>query len=1063
MKLAAIQKYLATHTIANLETLFVELGWDRPQAQQVTIPEGVESLLPIAQKRGYMVFVAQCATMPDKSRRNTIEQAIYKQRPNKLIIFVAGTQRIWQFSTRDAQRKRALREFAEPGDTTLLAGFLARMEFGLDQEEALTLVDVLQLLNPLAEVEKVTKKFYEEFKRQHDVFMNFIAGIPDEQMQRWYASVMLNRLMFIYFLQKKQFVAGDVDYLKKNLDKYPQNYYQEFLCPLFFDGFAKKPAERSLEAKAKLGNVPYLNGGIFNQHQIEQLHGQKITIADEAFQKIFTFFDGWTWHLDDRPLKANSNEINPDVLGYIFEKYINQRQMGAYYTKEDITEYICRSTIVPFLLDIVVTDADWQLLADDPERYIFAAVRHGLELPLPAHIAAGITDVSKRSSWNTQADEAYKLPTEIWRETVARRQRAEQLIARMKAGEVRTSNQLITDNLDVRQFLQDVIARATAAQVMTLWHRLQTLSVLDPTVGSGAFLFAALNILYPIYDACLNRMAVLRADDQLATYAGAVDAVLRDINTHKSQTYTVLKRIMINNLYGVDIMEEAVEICKLRLFLKLTAQSTDLQHLEPLPDIDFNIRAGNTLVGYARLKDAGQTKEGRTKAMDLFETEEPLKKQLTLVKAQAATYRTNQANQGASYADKQALAAQMTVTAEVLNLRLADAYKVDVRDDSAYKSWKTSHRPFHWCSEFYEIVEERGGFDVIVGNPPYVEYAKVRNDYTIIGYETESCGNLYANTFERSQQISNGKTIGVIVPMSGHSTERMDTLIGLYKSSRQKWLFNISADANPSVLFPGVKFRLAIVLTRDKENSPMLTASTGYTKFFADERNLLFDTKIVFCEHQNHLWNIIPKYADAMHFRILEKIRSRKGSLYSVDGQHEVLYHNTPVSWIRSHRRVPYFRSERDGERISTQLKVLKYQSNAQASLAHCVIASSLFFMWYVTQSDCYHLNKTEIVDFPVDFRNIQECDQFVELSTVYETDQIHKSMRRVYVYQTSGRVEYDEFYPKRSKEIIDKIDDMLGNYYGLTDEETDYVKNFAIKYRMGLVDGGGDGDEGEE
>ncbi|MFN5934786.1 MAG: Eco57I restriction-modification methylase domain-containing protein, partial [Roseiflexaceae bacterium] len=186
------------------------------------------------------------------------------------------------------------------------------------------------------------------------------------------------------------------------------------------------------------------------------------------------------------------------------------------------------------------------------------------------------------------------------------------------------------------------------------------------------------------------------------------------------------------------------------------------------------------LVGYARLKDAGQTKEGRTKAMDLFETEEPLKKQLTLVKAQAATYRTNQANQGASYADKQALAAQMTVTAEVLNLRLADAYKVDVRDDSAYKSWKTSHRPFHWCSEFYEIVEERGGFDVIVGNPPYVEYAKVRNDYTIIGYETESCGNLYANTFERSQQISNGKTIGVIVPMSGHSTERMDTLIGLY-------------------------------------------------------------------------------------------------------------------------------------------------------------------------------------------------------------------------------------------------------------------------------------------
>jgi hypothetical protein len=292
MKLKQIERYLTASSADALQDLFIELGWDRTNSQYSAPPRGAEQMRVIAQKRGYQVIVNPVDAMPDKAERTRIERDIYKTSPNKLIIFVAGTQRIWQFSTRDAQRKRALREFAEPSDTTLLAGFLARMEFGLDQEETLTLVDVLQLLNPLAEVEKVTKKFYEEFKRQHDVFMNFIAGIPDEQMQRWYASVMLNRLMFIYFLQKKQFVAGDVDYLKKNLEKYTKNYYQAFLCPLFFEGFAKKPAERSPEAKAKLGNVPYLNGGIFNQHQIEQLHGQTITIADEAFQKIFAFFDG---------------------------------------------------------------------------------------------------------------------------------------------------------------------------------------------------------------------------------------------------------------------------------------------------------------------------------------------------------------------------------------------------------------------------------------------------------------------------------------------------------------------------------------------------------------------------------------------------------------------------------------------------------------------------------------------------------------------------------------------------------------------------------------------------
>ena len=77
-------------------------------------------------------------------------------------------------------------------------------------------------------------------------------------------------------------------------------------------------------------------------HQIEQLYGKTIAIPDKAFEKLFEFFDAYHWHLDERPLKAD-NEINPDVLGYIFEKYINQKQMGAYYTKEDITDYISRT------------------------------------------------------------------------------------------------------------------------------------------------------------------------------------------------------------------------------------------------------------------------------------------------------------------------------------------------------------------------------------------------------------------------------------------------------------------------------------------------------------------------------------------------------------------------------------------------------------------------------------------------------------------------------------------------------------------------------------------------
>ena len=86
--------------------------------------------------------------------------------------------------------------------------------------------------------------------------------------------------------------------------------------------------------------------------------------------------------------------------------------------------------------------------------------------------------------------------------------------------------------------------------------------------------------------------------------------ILKQVESHPSERYFILKSIIINNLYGVDIMEEAVEICKLRLFLKLVAQLESHEQIEPLPDIDFNIRAGNTLVGFTSLDDVKRAVSG---------------------------------------------------------------------------------------------------------------------------------------------------------------------------------------------------------------------------------------------------------------------------------------------------------------------------------------------------------------------------------------------------------------------------------------------------------------------
>ena len=263
--------------------------------------------------------------------------------------------------------------------------------------------------------------------------------------------------------RRKGFLDGDPDYLRNKLAQSKGRgkdlYYRDFLCPLFFEGFAKRPQDRSAAANRLLGHVPYLNGGLFLRHQIEERHGRTIEIPDKAFEKLFAFFDAYQWHLDERPLRRD-DEINPDVLGYIFEKYINQKQMGAYYTKEDITGHIGQNTIIPFLFDAARAKckvafegehAVWRLLAADPDRYIYEPVRRGViaedgsvipESALPDFVQKGMHDPKARMferRYNLggavvpgPSGANLALPTETWREYVERRRRCLDLRAQAR-------------------------------------------------------------------------------------------------------------------------------------------------------------------------------------------------------------------------------------------------------------------------------------------------------------------------------------------------------------------------------------------------------------------------------------------------------------------------------------------------------------------------------------------------------------------------------------------------------------------------------------------------------
>lgn len=1041
------------------DDLFIEeLGWDRYTVPlDITVNDEHVTLTAIAEKRGMVALTL--AAIPDHQTRRKIEQQVAKAHRENIIIYTdpARTRQVWQWVRRETGRPLASRErdFQTGQSGENIAQILAAIAFDLDEEDTLTIVDVTSRVRAAFDMERVTKKFYDRFKKQHDVFLQFIEGIPDEDFQRWYASVMLNRLMFIYFVQKKGFLDGDTDYLRNRLAQVTggkgRNFYRDFLCPLFFEGFAQK--DHSPETRRMLGDVPYLNGGLFLLHQIEERYGDAIAIANEAFEKLFDFFDEYRWHLDERPLRAD-NEINPDVLGYIFEKYINQKQMGAYYTKEDITEYISKNTVIPFLFDAVRQDVNiafegehtvWDLLAESPDRYIYPAVRHGVEHPLPENIATGLDDVSQRGGWNTPAPSDYALPTEIWREVVARRSRYADVRGQLARGEVRRINDLITLNLDIQQFAQDVIQFTDSPDVIrAFWQALNRVTVLDPTCGSGAFLFAALNILEPLYEACLERMEAFLSEwervDGPEHHYPDFRAILARIEQHPNRRYLILKSIIVNNLFGVDIMEEAVEIAKLRLFLKLVAQVDDRRRIEPLPDIDFNIRAGNTLVGYATEAEI----QGSLFARAVLP-------QLEVLTGTLNTFRREQLDGSVSPEAMADLKARITgktrEIAAVLDEALAPMHGFGL---DQLERFRATHKPFHWYAEFYGVLKN-GGFDVIIGNPPYVEYSKIKGEYQPAGLALTSTGNLYSICLERfiNLVVQNG-LVGVIVPISSVSTPRMKALMR-FTTERFSIFYTSNFAVRPDKLFVGVDMNLSIFIGRKGNAAEKSVFSTQYNRWYSDCRPNLF--QMLSYGNSQYLETddsaAIPKVSHCLELNITQRAMA-----YHSVKRSETRSANADTIYYHSGGR--YFRKA-IRKKLSNEYKELKLQKGWGDPLI-CLLSSSLYYLVWIVTSDTYHVTKGDIYSLTVP-ESLKNDPAIPELANRLLADLWEQAEVRIRNRADGTQQEEVNFKVGKSKPIIDEIDRVLARHYGFTDEELDFIINYDIKYRMGddLA-----GDEGE-
>jgi hypothetical protein len=439
-----------------------------------------------------------------------------------------------------------------------------------------------------------------------------------------------------------------------------------------------------------VGNIKYLNGGLFLPHPLECKYD--IEIKDKAFELILDFFEDYSWNLDDRPGEKD-NRINPDVLGHIFEKYTNQKALGAYYTKPEITEYICEKTINKLILERL----------------------------------------------NSQLPAKYKAFTTI--------------------------NDLLT-NLDKRlcRFLIDIDDQGNDRGIIN------NLAILDPACGSGAFLVAAIKTLTHIYR---NVQIAIEWEGD----SGLKKWLKEQKDSHSSLEYFFKKRIITNNLYGVDIVNEATEIARLRLFLDLVASAKNINELNLLPNIDFNIMLGNSLIGLTKVDSNGfdevkltrkaKIRGAKQKTADLqmslvaidnynryttiIDNKNQLIQQYKQLpfeqqKSSLASKGQNLFNKIIELHKESETQLNELVLNKFIEAKLAGKLKTELELNHIDRL-----KPFHWGYHFDKVLE-RGGFDVIITNPPWNIFKPEAKEFFARHNELVTKNKMDIKVFEKEKE-----------------------------------------------------------------------------------------------------------------------------------------------------------------------------------------------------------------------------------------------------------------------------------------------------------------------
>ena len=898
----------------------------------------------------------------------------------------------------------------------------------LDSEYALVFLEnYLEKIEE--EKEEISKNFYNDYVRYVFGFdekgervkgtyllKEVISPATAENSQsNLFAVIFMNRVIFIKFLEEKGIVSKNL--LKGLLEKYRESgsastFYEAYLKALFYEVFNKGKESRSSIVRTNhlYRDIPYLNGGLFRQviplESSYKITNEGIDLVIDSFFKKYTF--------------GSNAQINPDMLGYIFEKTINfisgtgtnqQKAQGAYYTPDDVVGFIIDETLTPI---------------------IFRKMLEGLK-------NAGWKDIDLKN-FNS--------------------------IETLLNSENRPKNRIA-----VRKMIEAI----------------DSIRVLDPACGSGHFLTAMLS-------------RILRVKESL----------MRSVEEEVDR-YHLKRQVISKNLFGVDIDANAVEIARLRLWLALIEEVEDTSHIKTLPNIDFNVVSGNSLVGWLNenlekyplidLSEEPSVKEtleglGTIHQKEISDVKKLLERMRIedTIKAYEKLVEIYSLESGeAAVKVREGIEKTRQKLYEVFNNSYIDFLhersNLDKTNLDELSKQLEKRTPFHWKVDFGDIFAT-GGFDVVVGNPPYIEngnyspfdlmlikcskqanHRRKENNEGPLLYNSRDCGNTHAYFIERSIKLleSDGR-FGFIVPLSLVSTERMDSIREfIHNNSSEAKYYNF--DDRPSKIFSGIEdCRSTIVVTQKGTGVKSLTTSKYHRWYSKDRAKFLKAIKTTG-------WTIlkakaiIPKIGTPIEKDILKKITEKTNGKtlqnYAAKDEEKIWYHNAPRYWIHAHPeeylpKIEYYsgyKKDNMNEITPQELKETKVSSHYKAIavnskhayIVNGLLNSSLFYWWFVVWSDGRDLLAQHITSFPLNLdvfppdleKQIQKLVE--ELMESYENNSNVKLNLR-----SGGKycIRIKEIIPKKSKAIIDQIDDIFADYFDFTSKEKEFIKTFDLKFR---------------